>query len=149
MKSDESKCNKLVQSNYVQYVSISPSFYLSISFFLSLTFLLCLYHCKKSGYPKDIEHLNHAFVYFRYLSITCNAFIACFIRRQKYLLGNYQKSSSGNHVTFKVASIFLVVHITYSMPPMLQISYFGRSDQNLHHRSDNYIIIPRKCRSKE
>ena len=31
----------------------------------------------------------------------------------------------------------------YDMPPMLQISDFGRSDGDLHHRSDNYIIIPR------
>ena len=26
---------------------------------------------------------------------------------------------------------------------MLQFSDFGRSDQYFHHRSDNYIIIPR------
>ena len=28
---------------------------------------------------------------FQYLSVTCNAFIACYIRRKKYLIGNYQK----------------------------------------------------------
>ena len=32
---------------------------------------------------------------------------------------------------------------------MSQILDFGRSDQNCHQRSDNYITIPRKCRSQE
>ena len=35
-------------------------------------------------YREDTEHLYHAFVYspvsFQYLSITCNPFIACYIR---------------------------------------------------------------------
>ena len=40
-------------------------------------------------YRKDIENVYHAFMYspvtsFRYLSITCNAFIACYIRHYKY-----------------------------------------------------------------
>ena len=34
-------------------------------------------------------HLYHSS--FQYLSITRNAFIACYIRRKKYLIGNYQK----------------------------------------------------------
>ena len=38
---------------------------------------------------------------------------------------------------------------TYFTTPMLQISDFGRSDQYCHHRSKNFIIISRKCRSKE
>ena len=38
---------------------------------------------------------------------------------------------------------------TYFLPPMLQISDFGISDQYCHYRSANYIIIPRKCRSKD
>ena len=29
--------------------------------------------------------------YFQYLSITCNAFIACYIRRYKYLIGSHKK----------------------------------------------------------
>ena len=32
---------------------------------------------------------------------------------------------------------------------MLQILDFGESDRYCHLRSDNYIIIPRKCRSEE
>ena len=32
---------------------------------------------------------------------------------------------------------------------LLQISYFGRSDQKCLHRSDNCIIVLRKCRSEE
>ena len=43
----------------------------------------------------------------------------------------------------------LVKIITYYTPPMLQISDFGRSDWYFHHGSYNYIIIPRKFRSKE
>ena len=31
----------------------------------------------------------------------------------------------------------------------MQISDFGRSDRDLHHSSDNCIIIPRKCRSAQ
>ena len=35
------------------------------------------------------------------------------------------------------------------MPIMLQISDFGISDRYCHHRSYNYIIIPRKLRKEE
>ena len=38
---------------------------------------------------------------------------------------------------------------TYCMPPVLQISDFGRSDRQCHHRYDNCIIIPRKCKSED
>ena len=41
----------------------------------------------------------------------------------------------------------LLLNIFYA--PMFQISDFGRSDRYCHHRSDNYIIILRKCMSKE
>ena len=34
---------------------------------------------------------THLSLFFQYLSITCNAFITCYIRRKKYLIGNYQK----------------------------------------------------------
>ena len=34
-------------------------------------------------------HLYHTS--FQYLYITCNVFIACYIRHYKYLIGNYQK----------------------------------------------------------
>ena len=37
----------------------------------------------------------------------------------------------------------------YCLPPMLQISDFGISDQKCHHRSANCIIIPRKCKFED
>ena len=38
---------------------------------------------------------------------------------------------------------------TYYTPPMVKISDFWRSNWDLHHRSDNYIVIPIKCMSEE
>ena len=38
---------------------------------------------------------------------------------------------------------------TYCTPPMLQISDFGRSDQQCHHIPNNCILIPRKYRPED
>ena len=43
----------------------------------------------------------------------------------------------------------LHVSILFLTPPMLQTSDFERSERYCHYKSDNYITIPRMCKSKE